>query len=80
MNFRRVLRPVRKILTATVVAGIAAACMVSSGSSTSAVHDHRSEVTSATKEWKAPTRRDVVLATKEWKSTTFASGRATKEW
>jgi ABC-type glycerol-3-phosphate transport system substrate-binding protein len=79
MNVLRVLRPARKILTASAVAAVAAACLGSATTTPSAAVDHRSDSVQATKEWKTSSRHDVVLATKEWKSAT-ATSRSTKEW
>ena len=76
----RVLRPAQKILTGTVVASVATACLVSASTTTSAAPSGESgNHTVATKEWKvAPGQRS--LATKEWKVARGDRVLATKEW
>jgi hypothetical protein len=77
MNVSRVLRPARKILTAVAVAVVAATCLVSANTTSSAAGHQRTDVAQATKEWKkSPSTSNVVMATKEWKSAT----PQTKEW
>jgi hypothetical protein len=75
-------RTVRSSLTAVALAAVAAACMGSTVSGVSASGTHRSEVTSATKEWKRHSPLDTITATKEWKVSTSSSLTAptTKEW
>jgi 3-oxoacyl-ACP reductase-like protein len=69
MNTPDALRPVRKIVTAAVVAVAAITCMSAAGTPSAAgAHHGKSAVVQATKEWKAQSHsNEVVLATKEWK-------------
>jgi hypothetical protein len=70
MNLRTLIAPVRKILTVAAVTAVAATCLGSAGTSSSATAGHhRSDSTSATKEWKAVTTTTPVAGTsktKEW--------------
>ncbi len=81
MNVTTSARLVRKVLTGVAVATVAATCLVSSGASASP-STHRSDASSATKEWKARSSSDVLSATKVWKTYTSTSSTAskTKEW
>ncbi len=74
MNITRYLRPTQKLLTATVVAAVAATCLVSASGGTLAAPGQGSQLTpktSATKEWRsrqapvAPGNR--LLTMKEWR-------------
>ena len=68
MNLHTPITSARKILTVTAVTLVAATCLGSAATSSSATAGHdRSDTTSATKEWKsAPTSAPTTTRTKEW--------------
>lgn len=68
MNFHTLLVSARKLLTVTAVTLVAATCLGSAATSSSAVAGHdRSDSTSATKEWKVvTTTAPAIKNTKEW--------------
>jgi hypothetical protein len=79
MNAMTLLRPARKILTATAVAVVALTCLgTGTGSTSIAGHQGAGTSTQATKEWKTtPSVKNLVVATKEYQ---LASPSRTKEW
>lgn len=67
MNLHTVLTPARKILVATAVTLVAATCLGSAATSSSATAGQdRSDSTSATKEWKVAPKATSTVKTKEW--------------
>lgn len=68
MNLHTVLVPVRKLLVASAVTMVAATCLGSAATTTSAAGQDRSDTVSATKEYKAaPTSAPAKTSkTKEW--------------